>query len=178
MDSIALLRSQLEQANQWLEATLGDPARPELHVTPPGDANSAAVSYTHAVISQDLIVAGMLRGAAPLCATSWSNSTGVSEPMPMPGPEWVRYRDWTRSVNVDLPAVQRYAEAVYAEADAYLASLTAADLDREIDLTAVGFGMQTVAWVIGLLVIGHTHNLAGEISAAKGVQGLRGYAEG
>jgi DinB family protein len=172
MDAIALLRTQLSSAHTWCENTLGPADGEALHSIPPGKANPAAVAYAHAVSSEDFTINGWLRGAAPLLAAEWSGKTGMSEPMP----QGAAYFDWTRAVQVDIPKVREYAQAVYAASDAYLASLTEADLDRTIDVP--GIGPQTLAWILSQWVIGHVHDETGEISAIKGVNGMTGYAEG
>ena len=102
-------------------------------------------------------VNGMLRQEAPLSASSHLDRTGLSEPMPMPGsPDWSpAYGDWARRVRVDLAALKSYAEAVYAATDGYLAGLSDADLDRELDLSAVGFGKQKLSWMLNFLVLNH-----------------------
>ena len=105
------------------------------------------------------------------------DTSGVSEPMPMPGsPDWSEaYRAWARRVQVDLASLKSYAEAVYAATDAFLASLSDADLDRELDLTAVGFGQQKLSWILNFLVLNHIGTETGEISALKGIQRVKGY---
>ena len=65
-------------------------------------------TYAHVVCSEDMIVQGMFRQAAPLAASSWAGRTGLSEPMPMPGPDWVNYGSWTRRVKVDLGTLRNY----------------------------------------------------------------------
>ena len=57
----------------------------------------------------------------------------------------------------------------------YLDTVSEADLDRVLDLTAYELGHRTVSWVLNALVAGHLNNMAGELSTLKGVQGLRGY---
>ena len=83
--------------------------------------------------------------------------------------------EWARRVQVDLPAARQYAQAVYASTDEYLAGLSDESLDQVLDLSAKGFGAKPVAWVFSALVISHLNNMAGEISALKGVQGAKGY---
>jgi hypothetical protein len=95
--------------------------------------------------------------------------------MPLPGPEWVNYATWTRRVQVDVPALREYAQAVYANTSEYLSSLTPEDLDTPVDLSALGFGQANVGWMLSALVIGHINNIAGEISCLKGLQGAKGY---
>ena len=171
MDSISLLRIQLEQAHDWLNATLGEPDEAQLHAAPPGSALPVGAAYVHAVITEDQMVA-MLRGSEPLFATVWAGKNGLSEPMPTHGPNWSRYADWTRSVRIDLPTFRRYAEAVQRDALSYLYFIEPDDLDRELD---IGAGKQSLGAVLGWLVIGHLHDLTGEISAARGLLGLKGY---
>jgi len=62
---------------------------------------------------------------------------------------------------------------VHAATDAYVASLTADDLDRKIDPPMFGPD-STVASILNL-VAGHPLMHAGEISAIKGMRGLTGY---
>jgi uncharacterized damage-inducible protein DinB len=74
---------------------------------------------------------------------------------------------------VALAPIQAYAAAVQAETDAYLASLTDEELRREMPWPFGG--TRTVADFLALLVV-HTVFHAGEVSALKGVQGVRGIA--
>jgi hypothetical protein len=177
MNSIALLREQLQSAHGYLEGTMADVADEQLHWTPPGRANSVGASYAHLVTSEDMIVHGMMQGVAPLFAVAWAGRTGLSEPMPTPGPGWEQYGEWARRVRVEIGALRQYAQAVYEASDTYLAGLSEADLDRTFDLSAVGLGQRTLGWMIGRLLIGHADNLCGEIAALKGCQGLQGYPE-
>ena len=67
------------------------------------------------------------------------------------------------------PALE-YQQAVRAATDAYLETLIAEELDREVRF----FGsMQPVANVLTTLVA-HTMGHAGDIAAIKGLQGVKG----
>ncbi len=116
-----------------------------------------------------MIVHNLLQGKKPLFMTTWAGKTGVSEPT------FHQSLEWTRTVKIDLAQLRKYAQAVYTAVDAYIGSLTEQDLDREIDLTDSGLGKHTLNWALHAIVIGHTHNMSGEISAAKGLQGAQGY---
>lgn len=176
MDAVTLLREQLKLAHWVLDGTMGDVTPAQMEWTPPGVANPLGASYAHVIASEDMIMNGMLRGAAPLFASTWAGKTGLSELMPTPGPDWnTTYGAWTRSVRVDLPAAREYAQAVYSSSDDYLASLTPEALDTSLDLTGIGMGQMPLANAISLLVVEHVSNLAGEISCLKGIQGARGY---
>ena len=175
MEATTLLREQLQVAHQWLEGTMADVTPEQAHWTPPGIATPLGASYAHVLTSEDMIIKGMLQQTAPLLASTWAGRTGLSEPPPMPGPAWGEYGPWTRRVQIDLPALRAYGQAVYEATAAYLAGLTPADLDRPVDLSGVGLGQVTLGWVLSNLVIAHSHDLMGEISCLKGLQGVRGY---
>jgi hypothetical protein len=175
MDAMQLLRLQIDFAHQVMEGTMADVTPEQAHWSPPGRATPLGASYAHVVVSEDAIINGMLKQAAPLMAAGWAGRTGLSEPMPMPGPEWGDYAGWNRRVRVDLPALKEYAQAVYASTNEYFASLSSEDLDTPLDLTALGFGHTNLGWVLSILVVGHANNIAGEISCLKGLQGAKGY---
>jgi DinB superfamily len=176
MDTLTLLREQLQQAHQFLESTMADVTPEQAHWIPPGIANPLGATYIHILVAEDMFVNTVFKGGAPLLATTWAGKTGFNEPMPVPGPEWAHYAQWARRVQVDLPAMRQYAQAIYAASDNYLASLTPNDLDRVIDLSRLGVGQVTLAHALSRLVIAHVDNIIGEISCLKGLQGAKGYA--
>jgi hypothetical protein len=175
MDALTLLRQQLRGAHDLLEAVMEGVTPEAAHWIPPGTANPVDATYAHVVISEDRTINGQLRHRRPLYDSAWAGKTGMNELMPTRGEEWQDYVPWTRRVRVDLPAVREYARAVYADTDAYLASLTPDDLDTPIDLSGVGSTEVTLGWVLSRSVVGHADNIAGEISCLKGLQGLQGY---
>lgn len=176
MDAITLLRQQLQSAHYSMEGTMADVTPEQAHWPPAGRANPIGASYAHVITGEDLVINGMLKQAAPLFASSWAGKTGMSEPMPgRIGPSWAEYPAWTRRVRVDLPALRAYAQAVYANTDLYLASLKPENLDTLLDMSTIGLGMVNLAWALDNLVIGHVHDLMGEIACLKGLQGMQGY---
>jgi hypothetical protein len=175
---ISLLREELKAAHGLLEATVGDTTDDEAHWSPPGKALPVGANYAHAVVSEDGTVNGMLRGAAPLFASTWAGKIGLSEPPPGPDPKTPGFPDWSQwagRVEVDLAAMRSYAKAVYAATDEYLASLTDDDLNRTIDLSALRLGERTVRYLIVNGMLGHAFTHCGEISCLKGLQGKKGY---
>jgi hypothetical protein len=166
----SFLRSQFQAAHAYLEGTLAGATASQAHWQPPGRALPLGAEYAHVVVSEDGVVNGMLKGAPPLMATSWAGSTGLSA-LPPQGFEW---EEWARGVQVDLPALREYAKAVYANNDEYLASLSDGDLDRTLDLSAVGSGQQTLGWFLNVM-LGNVLTHCGEISCLKGLQGAKGY---
>jgi len=172
---VELLRRLLSDARQVLEGTMADVTQAQMDFVPPGIANPLGATYAHVICSEDLVVQGMFRQVPPLAMSTWSGRTGLSEPMPMPGPDWPSYGPWTRRVHVDLTAVRAYAQAVATETDQWLSSLSDADLDQPMDLSSVGLGQHTWASAIAALLGNHLGTESGEIAVLKGIQGARGY---
>jgi hypothetical protein len=112
----------------------------------------------------------MLRGSTPLLMGEWAGKTGASEPPPPPGGDTF---GWANRVKVDLEATQKYAQAVYANTEAYVSSLSAEDLERIVDIP--GFGKEPLAYFLSIAAVIHPSNHIGEVSALKGVQGAKGY---
>ena len=169
MDAITYLRMDMQWAHEFLEMTLGEVSNDQLHWHPPGAANPISATYAHAVCGEDAIVHNLLIGEPALFEGGWSGNSGISEP------QWSSEFEWGRRLKVDLAQAREYARAVYAATDEYMASLGEADLDRAIDLTAQGFEEKSIGWMFSTLLISHVHNMAGEISTLKGLQGLKGY---
>jgi len=169
MNAVSLLREQIQQAHGFLEATMEGVTPEQAHWTPPGAANPLAATYVHAVASEDLAVNMVLKGGAPLYASSWAEKTGISEVQPLTSAEWAR------RVRVDLPTTRSYAQAVHAATDGYLATLNDDDLARVLDLTNFGLGKMTVGTILNRMILGHIDNMCGEISVLKGLQGAKGY---
>lgn len=170
MEVTGLLRQQHKEAHEWLEATMQGVTSEHLHWKPQGKANPIGACYAHVILGEDYLVNVMLKGGAPLAATTWAGKTGVSE-IP-PGDPQISWADWGRRVKIDLAQIKSYAQAVRANTDAYLASLKESDLSRQMNTPA---GLQTVLWLLNNALIGHVHDFTGEISCLKGLQGLKGY---
>jgi hypothetical protein len=169
MDTLSYIRDSLKWGHEIIAMVVADLTPEMAHDCPPGLANPIGATYAHAVAGEDGVVNGLLRGQSPLYATTWAGRTGISDP------QFQQSTEWARSVQVDAAQLAEYFQAVAADTDAWLGSLTEADLDRELDLTSQGLGKRTLGWCLHALVIGHLHNMAGEISALKGTQGAQGY---
>ncbi len=169
-----LLKEELKNARETFEATAADIKEEDVHKDPGGMAYPLGATYAHLVFSEDAIVSGMLQGKTPLFATDWNNKTGASSPMPAMDENWeTANREWSKSVKVDMNQMREYAKAVYAATDVYMDSLKEEDLEKEIDLGAMG--KQTAVHIIYAFLIAHTNQLTGELSALKGVHGAKGY---
>jgi hypothetical protein len=176
--ALALFREEIQAAHQLVEATLSDVTPEQAHWMPPGRANPIGATYAHIVLSEDATVHGLLRGGAPLFATTWGGRTGVSEPPPAPDPGAPGFPDWSgwsRRVKVELGALRTYALAVYSATDECLGSLMDKELARPLSLAFLGLGESTVRYVLINGLLGNAFTHCGEISCLKGLVGKKGY---
>ena len=168
-----ILLEQLKDAHTHLKSTMEGVTNEVAHFQPAGKANPIAGTYAHLVFSEDFFIHMLIQGKAPLMETDFKDKTGASEVQPS---EWVEaYPKWLREVKVDISQFEIYAQAVFAESEKYLQSLSDEDLEREIDMSAFGMGERKLHSVLGGMVIGHARDIMGEISVLKGIQNLKGY---
>src|SRR4029450_8338470 len=118
---VEFLRRIVRDARQVLEGTMADVPQAQVDYIPPGIANPLGAAYAHVVCSEDMVVQGMFRQAAPLFGSTWVGHPGLSNPIPLPGPDWPDYGPWTGRVKVDLAGLRAYAQAVADETDRWLA---------------------------------------------------------
>ena len=181
--AVELLREQLRGAWETLDGTTKDLTPETAHWIPPGTALPIGAAYAHAVLSMDGVVNGMVRGVRPLFAAGFAGKTGTSELHPGSSgedtidlEEWGRvFADWCRRLKVDLRLLHDYAAAVFDAMDEWLATLSDEDLKKSVDLTSIGIGPSTIAFILSNVVIGHVYCHTGEIAALKGTRGLKGY---
>jgi len=170
MKAVDLLREQNKWAHATLEATMKGVAKDVAHFRKVGSALPVGAAYAHAIISEDIVVATMFLQTKPL--STKSKNIGISKPMPG-FDAWDQHDKWYKTVEVDLKKLEAFSKKVAKVTDKWLATLTDKDLDKEIDRPVIG--KHTLAYFISNFVILHTANLTGEVSAIKGVQGLKGY---
>jgi hypothetical protein len=118
-----------------------------------------------------MVINAFLTDGPPLLMSTFEGQTGMSKLMPLDAADW---SDWARTVQVDVDTAREYSRAVFATTDRYLTSLTDDELERDVDLAALGMGTMQLGALLAQL-LGDCHNHCGEISCLKGLQGLRGY---
>lgn len=171
--AIQILLGQLKAAHSALEQTMEGVTDEVAHFMPPGKANPIAGTYAHVVFSEDIFIHSFLMKEKPLMETTFKDKTGASEIHPT---DWaVAYPKWLKEVKVDMKKFREYAKVVFAESEAYVASLTDADLEKDVDMSAFGMEKKKVYDFIANLISGHIYPIMGEISVLKGIQGLKGY---
>jgi hypothetical protein len=168
-----ILLNQLKAVHNALEQTMEGVTDEVAHGMPPGKANPIAGTYAHLVFSEDLFLHNFLTKTQPLLETTFKDKTGASETHPM---EWhVAYPKWLKEVHVDIKQFRAYAQVVFAESETYIASLTDAELEKDIDMSSFGMGTKKAYDFIANIITGHAYSIMGEISVLKGIQGLKGY---
>jgi hypothetical protein len=166
-----LLLDSLKMAHdQLLDGTIDGVDNELANKQTPGNDNPIGTTYAHHVLAEDAIVNGMLKGVQPLSEGAWKDRTGVSKPMSMSDPEALA--DWYQTAQVDIPKVREFAKAVYSTSEEFITNANDDILIKEVDFW--GMKMNT-ATAFENFVIGHCNSIAGEISALKGVAGLKGY---
>ncbi len=169
MNGVETLRSAFNAAHFWFDGTVADVTHDQANYLPEGRAHPIAELIAHVVQSEDNIINGMLQQKPTIWETGdWSAKLGM--------PNVARQTTETaRAFKGDPATLNPYKDEVYAAVNAYFDSITDADLDREIDLSAMGMGTRRVGDILVMLPLGNTFAHTGEISALKGVQGAQGY---
>jgi len=169
MKTIELLRINMFVAHDTFSKTVSDVTQEMADWSPPGLAHPIGERYAHAAAAEDWIVNSMSRGSEPWFATSWAGKTGFGEiNLGMSAEE-------AKAFHVDLNALREYAAAVFADTEVYLNSLDDTEIERMYDMTMVGYGSVPAPVWWSTFVIGHLHDIMGEISALKGCLGKKGY---
>jgi hypothetical protein len=150
LDVPAVLRQQVREVHRQLDEGLTDWLRALSPATPPTGSRVVAL-YNHAATVEDVTVQALLRHVAPIYETDWAGR----------GPGHY-------STN-NLVPLRAYAQQVFATTDAYLAGLNADEPRQELDLSRLGQGRPTIAWVVSKFVVLQLAQIYGELlSAARG----------
>jgi hypothetical protein len=170
MNAQALLQILAAQSKGILDAAMAGIDDTTLHYDAPGGTiNSSAAIYVHAVRGVDGMVNGFAQQKPTVFqAGGWAAKTGLPEAeSPM------QARDQAGATRINMMVMQEYENAVFASADAYLASASDAEMARMVTPPFGGDAMPLAAFLA--LIFGvHTNGHMGEIAALKGVQGKQG----
>lgn len=179
MKATELLCEQVKVAHWWIENMTVTLTPEQAHWYPPATVvNSLGGNYAHLLVYEDLLINAILKGGAPLYASSWAGKTGMSALPPMPTPEnpgLPSWHEWSTQVDFDLGALRSYAQATFASTEEYVASLSDEQLRQAVDLTWWDLGTQEIQWTLSVIIVGHIFAHGGEIACLKGLQGLKGF---
>jgi hypothetical protein len=169
MDTLQLLQTNLHLSHQFFLGTVADLTQEMLDWNPHGLAHPIGERYAHAVAAEDWMVNQVGRGGTPLFASTWAGKTGFGEM------DLGMSAEQAQQFHVALKPLAEYTHAVFDASEEFFKSLTSQDMDRTVDMTAMSYGMMQFPLWASIFIMGHLDSLMGEISALKGMQGLKGY---
>ena len=161
MQATSYAKLQLEQAFGLLNGAAQGMDDKQYNWKPDGTCNPAGKNHVHALTSVDFFLNAIAQGKPTLWQPLAAQHGLPANPLEI----------WGHGGDVPMAAISAYGEQVQKSALDYVATLSDADLDREVDTRF--FGTQSIAFLIqlaGMHTVGHT----GDIAAMKGMQGLKG----
>jgi hypothetical protein len=147
MSTSRLLRMQVQEVHRELDEGLTEWLRTLVPATPPERSRVVAL-YVHAATVEDITIHSLLRQVAPVYETSWAGA----------GPG--------NYSTADLMPLRAYAQQVFADTDAYLAGLAPGETSQTVDLSRLGEGQPTVAWVVSKFVVLQLAQICGQLADA------------
>jgi hypothetical protein len=147
LDAAALLRAQVREIHRELDEGFTDWLRGLAPAAPP--TGSLVVSlYIHAATVEDVTIQSLLRRVAPVYETDWAGK----------GPG--------RYSTADLVPLRAYAQQVFAATDTYLAGLAPDETGQTVDLSRLGQGKPTIAWIVSKFIVLRLAQICGELTSA------------
>lgn len=163
MNLTEVLLSQLAGGQRMMDGVIADVTAEQLAWMPNATTNSISATYAHAVGAEDRFIHALFQGKLTLWeADGWGAKLGM-DTLPR---QW----DQLKAVQLPWPAFREYEKVVFADAKAYVGTLTAEELDRPVQF----MGREMKLGQVLAIMISHTTGHAGEIAALKGVQGVKG----
>jgi len=164
MNGVEAQKETLSLVHDYLEGAFSGCEGDTLTRTLPGaTVGSIGSIYLHALASEDWAIQQLIQGKPKLIDSGdWLARLGMQ---PAKDPDWSK-------ANMDAAVMKELAQTIYAATDAYLNSISDADLDKEIPWHSGQ--THTAGWVLADVIHAHLGTHAGEIAALKGVQGLKG----
>jgi len=161
MKNSTLLRLQLDEAFTWLDQVMDNLSEDQYTWQPEGTANPISKLHAHTLSSADCWM-NLVALRRPMLWTDVSQRCGLPS-------NWMGI--WTTEARISMRDMQEYSRNLRATGLPAVEALEDVDLEREVEAPVLG--RRDVGFVIrlaGTQLAIHT----GEISAAKGLQGLQG----
>lgn len=163
MDLRGAYLEALTDAHRMGDIALQDLTPDIAHFDAGGTTNTIAQLLAHMTMGEDGAVNRVLKGGVRLLeAQGWAARTGIPVE---------RGAVWNKEWRLDIDAFREYREAVKASAVDYVENVDLADLEREVEWFN---GPRPAHNLLQMIVIHHLLGHSGEISALKGMQGLKG----
>jgi len=147
VEAAGLLRAQVQEAHRLSDDGLTDWLR-ALAPAVPATGSRVAALYVHAATVEDVTIHSLLRRVAPVYQRDWAGT----------GP--------ARYSTADLMPLRAYAHQVFAATDTYLAGLTPEGSNRRVDLSRLGQGRPTVAFIVSKFIVLQLAQIYGELTSA------------
>jgi hypothetical protein len=147
LDAAGLLRVQIKEIHRALDDTFTDWLQALYPAAPPRGSLVVAL-YVHAATVEDVTIHSLLRRVAPVYESDWAGK----------GP--------ARYSTTDLVPLRQYAQQVFKATDTYLAGLAPEAASQTIDLSRLGQGKPTIAWVVSKFVVLELAQICGELTSA------------
>jgi hypothetical protein len=169
MNAIDLLKYSVGNAFGILGQVTADLTQEQADWVPPGTANPIGATCWHTVSGTDSIVHKWCAGQTPIFESAgWRDKVLLAS-----GPEVEgETRKHMLSIQVDLPALHAYTQAVAEAVQAWLSTQRPEDLERQLETP---IGEMNLGQLLETFVIWHINAHCGEISALKGCLGVQGY---
>lgn len=166
MDVKTYIQQQMANVRRQIDAAVKDTTDEQFNWPPPGTINPISAIVIHVLAGEDYFIQTVLQGKSRCWEVQeWGRKIGIQTP-----PEFGRSWDEFKTVKILVAPVLAYEQVIRVATDAYLADLTAEELDRQVDFAG---NVLPVAEVLMRLVV-HSASHAGEIAAVKGMQGVKG----
>lgn len=166
MDAKTYIQQQIANAHHQTDAVMQDLTEEQFNWVPPGTINPISAILVHILGGEDFFIQAVIQGKPRRWdVQGWSKKIGIEAP-PGPGHGWEEFK----TIKVSIAPVMDYGQSLREATVNYLAILTEAELDRQVNFAG---RMVPVAEVL-MLAVTHIAGHAGEIAAVKGMQGIKG----
>ncbi len=173
MDLKQLLSINLETAHDAFTKTVADVTPEMADWIPPGIMHPLGERYVHAVMAEDMLMNGIALGGAPLFMSEWAGRTGFTPALEM---LTAQTAENARAFRVDdLNALAEYMRAVFENTQTHINNANDELLTGSVDMSVIGYGQVPFPVWFSSFIVGHLHDVMGEISALKGCLGAKGY---
>ena len=161
MNATQYAKTEILQGLDFLDLCVKDMTDEQYNWMPSGTGHPASKLHAHILYYLDFSI-NLVLGANPSSWGEFAKKEGLGESVA---------EIWTSDTTISPSAMQEYAKGLKPSVESYFGSVRDADLDKEVDTRFLG--TQTVCWMLTFITY-HTLIHTGEISAVKGMQGLKG----
>jgi len=166
MDILEYIQRQMAGMRRSVNNVMKDMTPELFNGATPGTANAISATFVHFMNAEDNFIHKVIQGKPSVWESGpWSEKAGILKP-PSSGEDWSSYKHR----QIAIQPLLDYQAAVWADTDAYLATLTPEELGHKVKFAG---GERTVADML-LLSVSQSLSHSGEIAALKGVQGAKG----